>query len=821
MILKEYNKKRNFKKTPEPLGKKSKQQKFLYIIQKHAASHLHYDFRLELGGALKSWAVPKGPSLDPTVKRLAVHVEDHPIEYGSFEGIIPAGEYGGGTVMLWDKGTWIPQDDNPEKAYKNGSMSVILKGKKLKGLWKLVRLKTDPKNWLLIKSKDDYARSSASYDVTEAEPLSVVSKRSMNAIAGTKDSSKENKPAKKKASKKTINSNILVKKSKIPKTIDPQLATLVDRPPIGKQWLHEIKFDGYRLICFIINHKIKLITRRHQDWTAKFPDLVSHLENLPVKNAIFDGEIVVLDKKNISRFQLLQNAIHHEKQKNIIYYLFDLLYYDDYDLTNVPLLKRKELLHQLILEANDPTLRFSEYVLGNGNRVFEKSCRKGQEGIISKLIDGTYIQKRTRDWCKSKCVKRQEFIVCGYTKPRGKRAYFGSLLLAVYDGHILKYCGHVGTGFTEESLEDMAHLLQEYKSLHMPFANTPPDAKYVTWVKPQIVIEVEFSEWTEEGILRTPSFKGVRSDKLPKDVIMEKPTHKKTIHKNSTSNHTLLKLTHPDKLLYPEARITKLQFAEYYLDIAPWILPYLSNRPLTLVRCPNGWNQKCFFQKHLHEIDNDSLHTVAIKEKNKTEHYIYIKDKTGLLTLAQMGVLEIHVWNCHIDKVEKPDMIVFDLDPAPDVEWKKVIHAARFIRDNLEKINLQSFVRTTGGKGLHVVIPIKRQYDWDEIIAFSQAFVNYLVALKPNDYIGTMSKAKRTGKIFIDYLRNLRGATAISSYSTRALKNAPIATPLSWDELTTKIKPDSFTLTNLPKRLAKLKNDPWEEFFSIKQSLIN
>lgn len=764
MDLKIYKKKRDFKKTAEPRAKKeNSRSKKLYVIQKHAASHLHYDLRLELNGVLKSWAIPKEPSLDPHVKRLAVHVEDHPLSYGSFEGTIPKGQYGGGTVMLWDKGEWQIEGDSAEKSYKKGSLTFSLTGKKLKGLWKLVQIKKDPKNWLLIKIADKYACSKTEYDIAQ-------------------------------------------KKSTMPTYVFPQLATLVDKPPYGKEWLHEIKLDGYRLICFIKENKITLMTRRNQDWTYKFPTIIKKLKKLNLPDVILDGEIVALDNKQHSNFQLLQNAINNKIKTHLFYYVFDVIYYEDHDVSDFPLIERKKLLHSFISSTTDPEVRYSDHVIGNGNLVFKKACQLSLEGIVSKSISSPYIQKRTKNWLKVKCSKRQEFIVLGFTKPQGKRQFFGSLLLGFYaDNKKLTYCGHVGTGFTDASLKSMFNLLKKHITSISPLLKNPSGIKNVTWVNPEIIIEVEFSEWTEDRILRHPSFKGLRKDKSPNEVNMERPAK--------------INLTNPDKILYPKQNITKLALATFYEGIQKWILPYIINRPLAIVRCPEGHKKECFYQKHLSKNKIKSLYSVNIKEKEKTQKYIYIKDHDGLMALIQLGVLEIHPWSCRIDNIEKPDMIIFDIDPAPDIPWKKVIQAARFIRKQLEKINLKSYVKTTGGKGLHLVVPIKRGPSWSDIKDFSRAFVNAITALKPEDFINTMSKAKRASKIYIDYLRNQRGATAIATYSTRAKENASVATPLSWDELSTRIKSDSFTINNLSKKLSQLKNDPWKDFFHTGQTL--
>lgn len=799
MPLKKYNKKRNFKITSEPYGETEKTHPQLrFVVQKHAASHLHYDFRLEMNGVLKSWAVPKGPSLDPSVKRLAVHVEDHPLSYGSFEGTIPKGQYGGGTVVLWDKGTWECEDKNTLAAYKKGNLTFRLHGKKLKGLWKLIRLKNDPKNWLLFKENDSYAKSADEYDILEAEPNSVKGKKSYTA-------------ANKIDTLKTI---------KLPAKLSPELATLIDKPPQGNEWLHEIKFDGYRLLAFLNGKQVRLMTRNNNDWTDKFPYLVKELQKLKLTNTILDGEIIVYDDKKHSDFQLLQNSIHADDTKNILYYLFDLPFFNSKNLTDLPLLTRKQELEELIPLKNT-RLQFSSHIIGQGEKLFKEACKLGLEGIVAKNIHSKYVQKRSKNWLKIKCIQRQEFIVVGFTHPQGSRAYFGSLLLAVNSQDKLVYCGHVGTGFTGDSLQTMHDMLQKYITKDAPIKQVVgiKNKKSITWVRPKIIVEVEFSAWTKDNILRHPSFKGIRSDKRTKQISYEKP-EEITIVKNKGKKTMLdYPFTHPDKILFPEPEISKLNLAEYYQKVHSLMLPYLIKRPLTIVRCPQGLPHKCFYQKHLNEAEILGIYTIPIREKSGKQPYLYIKDETGLMALVQMGVLEIHTWGCHVDKIEKPDLITFDLDPGDDVPWKKVIETAFFVKEQLEKLKLVSFVKITGGKGLHVVLPIQRQYGWDEIEVFARTFVDYLVMQKPDLYLANMSKAKRKGKIFLDYLRNQRGATAITPYSTRAKVEAPLALPIAWDELSAKIKPNLFTVNNIDKYLRAHAENPWEDFFLIKQKL--
>lgn len=829
MKLSLYNKKRNFKKTPEPKGKVSNKYKQLFIIQKHAASHLHYDFRLELNGVLVSWAVPKGPCLDPTVKRLAMHVEDHPVEYGNFEGIIPKGEYGGGTVMLWDKGKWIPEDEDPVAAYKKGHLRFSLQAEKLHGRWSLIRFKSaDDKSWFLIKGKDEFAKPLKKFDITLEEPNSVKSNMTMDEIAANFNSIWTKKgltKAKKKPSKKLKNIiKIDLPPSKFPNSIFPELATLVDNAPSGNEWLHEIKFDGYRILAFKNAGAIELMSRNNRDWTPHFNNVYKELKKLN-KNVLFDGEIVLLDSNKQSNFQLLQNAIGAKESKPFIYYIFDLLYYDQYNLMALPLLERKNILKQVLESFDSDVLLYSDHIIGNGPEIFSKACEMKLEGIISKNINSPYDQKRSKLWLKTKCSHRQEFVIGGFSPPSGSRAHFGSLYLGYFDNNgRLVFCGNVGTGFNQTSLKTIYALLKKNIITTNPFSTRPPGVTTATWVNPVLVAEVEFTEWTSEGILRHPSFKGLRADKKANAITREvevkmKKTQSANKPKLTTGQvHLPFKLTNPNKILYVEGKITKKDIAEYYDTIQEWILPYIVQRPLTIVRCPDSYTQ-CFYQKHVNRTTGKAIYGFPIKEKDKVDNSIYIKDREGLMALVQMGSLEIHPWGSRIEKVEYPDMITIDLDPAPEITWKTIVSTAQMIKKQLKNLNLISFVKTTGGKGLHVVIPIKPNHQWDKVKEFSHAFVDLLVEHNPEAYVSNMSKIKRKGKIFIDYLRNQRGATAIAAYSTRARIHAPVSVPLDWDELTNSRKDTEFTIATLPERLKRLRKDPWQDFFKVKQSL--
>lgn len=867
MGLKEYQGKRQFGKTPEPRGTTFRNKGSSFVVHKHAASRLHYDFRLELDGVLKSWAVPKGPSLHPSLKRLAVHVEDHPVEYGSFEGTIPKEEYGGGTVMVWDRGQWVPQE-NPRHAYDRGRLKFQLQGNKLKGGWSLVRMggakAKDVKNWLLIKEKDKEALQGTQPDIIDTASRSVATKRTLEDIAvGTEENSRKkhfsprksgNKNSKSRSSrtisrKKTTGQSRAFDPSKLPSAVSgsqpatfrPQLATLVKSAPTGDDWLHEIKFDGYRLVSVVKDARIHLFTRNGKDWTKKFPGIADALAQLPVRQAILDGELVVLRPDGISDFQALQTVLKGEASDPLVYYVFDLPYCEGYNLCRTPLLTRKELLWELIKclpEAAAFHLRYSDHIQGQGERSFEHACRKALEGIISKHAMSPYRQTRSKQWVKVKCHHRQELVIGGYTNPSGSRKFFGALLLGYYDQEgQLQYAGRVGTGFTQQRLARLHALLSKRHQASPPFVRLPNDRglKSAHWVRPELVAEVEFLEWTREGVLRHPSFLGLREDKSVRDIRKESPTPLKEIvpepstssrgRKTSRRGHSHprveMALTHPDKILYPQQGITKGDLAEFYQHIADWVLPHVAGRPLTLVRCPQGHQKKCFYQKHASGSLSESIRTILIEEKGSKEDnsYLVIDDVRGLIALVQMGVLEMHPWGCLKDRVDRPDRLVFDLDPGTGVKWEQLIEGAELLRRRLEEDGIVSFVKTSGVKGLHVVAPLVRRASWDELKQYTRKLATETAERQPSVFVANMSKAKRKGKIFIDYLRNGFGSTSIATYGVRALSGAPVSTPISWKELPSLSGPQAYTLKTLPDRLNALKRDPWEEFFQLRQSI--
>jgi bifunctional non-homologous end joining protein LigD len=813
-----YRRKRRFTRTPEPRGgtirrRSSARPKtgLSYFIQKHAATRLHYDFRLELRGVLLSWAVPKGPCLDPRERRLAVRVEDHPLEYGTFEGEIPQGEYGGGTVQLWDRGTWIPEGD-PEDGCAKGRLKFRLSGEKLRGGWTLVRMGgrsgEDGKNWLLIKERDEEARALASGDVTELRPESVAEKTSRPRASAV-------------ASRATA--------AKLPPFVEPQLATLAPRVPQGADWVHEIKFDGYRILATVKDGRAILRSRRGNDWTAQFRSAAEALGGLACRQAVLDGELVALDEQGRSDFQELQNAMKSGDASRLVYYAFDLLFLDGYDLRGSPLLERKAALERLLAESakkNGKEFRtkilYSDHAEGGGESLFKKACAMSLEGIVSKRRDAPYRAGRSDTWTKIKCLQEQEFVVAGFTDPGGSRSSFGALVLGVNEGGRLRYAGRVGTGFTQASLRELHDKLLPLETKATPFAEPPTgaDARGVHWVRPELVAEIAFTEWTRDGILRHPSFKGLREDKTAAEVTRERPSAVPHAGRLQPVGGTVagVKLTHPDRVLYPEQGITKQALAAYYLEVADRILPHLARRPLSLVRCPNGVGRPCFFQKHGKESFPGARWIPIVERNGAREEYMYVEDETGLISLVQAGVLEIHPWSSTVDDLERPDSMTFDLDPHPGTPWTRVLEAAREIRDRFKALERETFVKTTGGKGLHVVVPLKPSGGWADVKRFSRAFAELMAADSPGLYTAKLAKAARGGKIFVDYLRNERGQTAVCAYSTRARPGATVSTPIDWSELKPSLRSDRFDVRSLPKRLAK-GGDPWKDFDKARRPL--
>src|SRR3569623_36528 len=773
--LEKYWQKRDFTITSEPRGQvgAKARERLSYFIQRPHARRLHYDFRLELDGTLKSWAIPKGPSFDPADKRLAVHVEDHPLDYGTFEGEIPAHQYGAGKVILWDRGTWIPQDD-PRQGLRKGHLKFRLEGEKLAGLWALVRMgeaSEEKENWLLIKEHDEEARTGKAAAITELRPESVL--------------------------------NLEHKKAADKKPTSGKNGTRTARKGKGEQ-------------------------------------------------AGIDGEVVAIDETGAVNFQLLQNMDREHAQGRLVYYVFDLLYLDGYDLRDVPLVRRKELLKNLLADANpEGPIIYSEHLAGDADAVFTHACHHHLEGVIAKRADARYESTRSRNWLKVKCVKRQEFVIGGYTDPAGSRDQFGALLVGVYDDDgKLRYAGKVGTGFDATTLKSVFKALAKAAATATPFSDPPTgaDARGVHWLKPELVAEVKFAQWTNGDHIRHAAFIGLRSDKRAQDIRREvalpvkeavaesemsraratrarekmvvletRDTGRETSARRAQENTVArIKLSNPTRVLYPEMGLTKLELAQYYDNIADWVLPHLAQRPLTLVRCPDGVGKECFYQKHANQTTGKEVARIDIPGAKKAETYMMANSLPGLISLVQMGVLELHTWGAHRGALDKPDRITFDLDPAPDLPWARVIEAAHLVKGLLEEIGLRSFVKTTGGKGLHVVVPLRAERPWDEVKAFSRAVAYHFAKTLPDRYTAKMTKRTRTGKIFIDYLRNGWEATAVAAYSTRARRGAPVSTPLAWKEMSEELRTDSYPVANIRERLAGLREDPWEEYLVLK-----
>jgi bifunctional non-homologous end joining protein LigD len=832
--LKTYRAKRDFTQTKEPSGQEEpagKGQSF--VVQKHRATRLHYDFRLEIGGVLKSWAVPKGPSVDPKVPRLAVEVEDHPLAYGTFEGTIPAGNYGAGAVALWDRGAWSSAEDAP-KALKKGRFHFTLHGEKMHGQWLLTRTRSKgggKPSWFLIKHRDEHAADGDPDRLLDDGPESVASGRSLDEIAQnpeaewTRGGERKVKPAKAKkpaaAPKRKSGSD------RLPAFIEPQLATLVTAPPAGSGWLHEIKFDGYRLMLRVEKGKCRVFTRSGQDWTARFRRLADAAQALPVASALLDGEAVVLDDKGVSDFGRLQDALSRGDDRAIHFYAFDLLHLDGHDVRKQPLTARKELLRAVIEPAGEP-LHYSDHMDADSEGFYRHACAMAVEGVVSKRADAPYTSGRGHAWVKSKCLLGEEFVICGFTERSDEKNSIGALLLCVREGDGYRYTGRVGTGFDADKRAMLRGKLQKLVTAK-PAA--PPsrraDARGATWVKPQLVCEVSFTGWTGERLLRHPVFKGLREDKPAREVAMDRAESppRAAIRKAAAkpagkgrADVAGIAISHPERVVYPGDGTTKLRVAEYYAAVADWIMPHVARRPLSVVRCPEGSAGECFFQKHVARGMNPEIIPVEIADSKGRQQYISVDSIGGLISLIQFGCLEIHPWGSTVDDLERPDRMVFDLDPHEDVPLEALRLAALEFRQRLADLGLESFLRTTGGKGLHVVVPLLPRASWDEMHAFAQAVSNAAARDTPSAYTTNMRKVERTGRIFIDFLRNRRGATSIASYATRAKPVPTVAVPLAWSEIR-KFAPDAFEITSTEARVKRLKNDPWKELFTVRQSI--
>ncbi len=994
MTLRDYARKRRFTDTPEPADDAGARRRGrgahrpIFVVQLHNARARHYDFRLEADGALKSWAVPKGPSLRAGEKRLAVQVEDHPLSYAGFQGAIPEGNYGAGHVLVFDHGVWAC-DGDPLAGIAAGKLDFTLEGGKLRGAWKLIRTgqrrtnargdrDTGKPQWLLVKRDDAHARDAEADDLVEVEPgaessaeaarvwmsgesereKASVSRRTRKeepspdpirtdrkgrktargneaSVSAAMTASKRiaTRPAAHDESKPRARRNDAAWRKRalalpgatdkpLPPGFKPELATLRPHAPEGDVWLHEVKWDGYRLLADLIDGRAKLRSRNGLDWTGDFPALAAAIEALPVADARLDGELVALDAAGNSDFALLQRVLQGTSNTPLRYLVFDLPGMAGVDLSRTPLLARKTLLRAL-LDRRDPALVYSDHVLGHGGEVFAASAAQALEGIVSKRVDAPYTQSRSAYWIKTKHAQGDEFVIVGYSAPKGARTGFGALLLAAADGNGLRYVGRVGTGYTDSVLKSLHARLKKLERSgaavelpdHLPYDKR--DRGDIHWVEPELIAEVAYRGWGKDGLLRQASFQRLRTDKTVEDLRVPASEHKDTSGKRvgaavvhapprgktataakkraakpaaarqatskktsareraADTSHTIkarestsaskvsspqhepgrkltssarsedqdgsrlspgrreqgapttpkasrspqVQISSRDRVVFKSAGITKGQVADYYAAVAEHLLPGIADRPLSLLRCPRGAAAECFFQKHHAESLGAHVRVVPIDTASGTDDYLTVRDAVGLLELVQMNALEFHPWGAKIDRPERPDTLVFDLDPGPDVGWKDVVAAARDVRARLQDAALDSFVRLSGGKGVHVVVPIRRGPTWDQAKDFSGAFAEAMAAHRPLQYVATMSKAKRTGRIFIDWLRNGRGATSVCSWSLRARDGAPVAMPIRWEELGRVPGPDAFDLHKALKRAKTLKADPWEGYAALKQSL--
>ncbi|MCW1923087.1 DNA ligase D [Luteolibacter arcticus] len=744
--LKKYREKRNFRQTPEPGGKKARQAGNSFVVQEHHARSHHFDFRLEIDGVLVSWAVPKGIPEELSSKRLAVHVEDHPLEYGGFEGTIPEGNYGAGNVAIWDKGTWEPLEKNWRKDFAKGKMKFALHGQRLSGPYLLARMSEEP-NWLLRKLDP-----ATHPEALEAEP-----------------------------------------ESEVAAFVPPQLARPVTTVPEGKEWLHELKYDGYRLIAVRKKGEVRLFTRNQLDWTARFAELAKRLEALKGGDFVLDGEAVVFDSKGRSSFGALQEAL--KSGKGIDFVAFDLLHLDGRNLRGLTLSKRLEHLAKLVPKETGPVRRSKTWPSGEGVELFQQSCKLGLEGIISKRSHGTYQPESRRDWTKSKCRPRQEFIICGFTEPKGSCPAFGALLLGSVENGRMVPRGKVGTGFTDQSRH---RLLKQMKPLATSRAPFPASERGVTWVEPRLVAEVDFAELTRDGAIRQGSFVSLREDKPASEV------HVDPVEATGGRGSVVagVEISNSDRVVYPDDGVTKLEVARYYERVGELMLPHVADRPLALLRTPEGIAGEKFFQK---SFKSHVPEHVKVKTLDDGTEILFIHDVAGLISLAQFGVIELHPWGSRLPLVDKPDVLVWDLDPDEKVPWKETLGAAFLLRDCLADYGLETRVKSSGGKGIHVVMHIKRQHGWDFMKPFTKAVAAKVAEKNPQRFIITSSKSKRSGKIYIDWLRNGRGATCIAPWALRARPGAPISMPVEWDELA-EMGPRGFTIREPVKEPASWKS---------------
>ena len=823
-LLASYRSKRDFSATPEPAqGGKSGKHGLRFVVQKHWARSLHYDFRLEFEGTLKSWAIPKGPSLDPQVKRMAVQVEDHPLSYGDFEGVIPARQYGAGRVIVWDSGVWLPTGDAAQ-GFKDGKLKFEVRGHKLQGLWTLVRMRGHGEKqvaWLLIKEHDEHERPTSGYDITKALPDSISAQ------------------SKARVTPEIVKQTDLAAgavKANLPTKLAPQLATLADSPPEHGTWLYELKFDGYRLMARLDNASVHCFTRNGHDWTAKLPQLAQSLAALDMAGTWLDGEIVVLNARGIPDFQLLQKAFEKPSRGNataaITYYVFDMPFFQGHDLRGVALDHRRALLESQLDEHKSSNIRFSTAFDASSKDLMLSACKLGLEGLIGKRVDSSYESRRSPNWIKLKCGKSQAFLICGYTDPKGARTGLGALLLGHHDDSgDLQYAGNVGSGFNDKTLAELTRVLEKLSIPVSPFAEKLAMASKPHWVKPTLLADVAFAEWTNTGRIRHGVFRGLSADKKTQSITPEVPLKKpapkraaiaKVIHKTPHAAQVILpaalRLTHPDRVIDAKSGLTKLDMVKHYALVAPVMLPHLKGRPVSLLRAPAGVTGELFFQKHAKtaEIPGIKLLSEALDPGHAS--LLEITNVAGLLSAAQVNTLEFHTWNGVATSIAKPDRMIFDLDPGEKVTWPEIQEAALLMRTLLEVLNLVPFIKTSGGKGLHVVVPLKKLHDWDTVKGFSRAVVQHLAKTIPQKFVAISGPKNRVGKIFVDYLRNGFGATTVSAWSVRARPGLGVSVPIAWNELQELSSSAHWTVANIAERLAE-SNSVWDDYTKSARSL--
>ncbi|MFL6758575.1 DNA ligase D [Sphingomonas sp.] len=816
-----YNRKRDFSRTKEPRGRKLKGKGDSFVVQKHDASRLHWDFRLELDGVLKSWAVPKGPSLDPDEKRLAMRTEDHPLDYGTFEGTIPKGEYGGGTVMLWDDGRWIPEPGkDPSKTIGEGHLHFTLEGERMKGEWVMFRLKPRPgekaEPWMLKKVTDEFADAENGDALVDNEVTSVTTGRTMAEIAAGADVWRSNRGGQKGGRGKR-------KPSVAPPPFEePQLATLVDEVPTGNSWIHEYKYDGYRLLLAVGEGVATAWTRNGKDWSDKFKALVKAAVKLPA-GCLIDGEAVAIDDSGKPSFQLLQATLKDQKGANLVFYAFDLLIDRGEDIRRLPNIERKQRLAAL-LEGVSPPIIYGDHVVGRGEAMFEQVCKQRGEGIISKKASAPYKGTRTRNWLKIKCIQRQEFVLVGWSES-DKRLGFRSLLLAAREHGKLTYVGKVGTGFSGKLIEELMERFRPLETDKAPVAVPRADRKGAHFMKPQLVAEIAFTEFTNEGILRHPSFVGLREDKPASEVVVETPTHlrkSETKAERPTPESFGIAISSPERIIYPEDGLTKGDLANYYAAVDPLIMVDAAHRPMTLIRCPQGRSKKCFFQKHDSGTFGEHVKHVPVREKKgDVQDYLYFDDVRGLLACVQMGTVEFHGWGSRSDDIEHPDRLVFDLDPDVGLDFAKVKQAAARLRALLADLGLKTFPLLSGGKGLHVVAPLDASADWPAVSDFAERFSRAIAEAEPEMFTANIRKVQRKGRIFLDWLRNQRGSTAVMPYSARAREGAPVAAPIAWEDLDRYQGGNHFTIRDAEELIDRASSKALADWGKAKQALPN